>query len=298
MSDFLTNLAARSLGLIEAVRPRLPSLYEPVRSLIGPVAAAHSAQIISPQIESEAAQLDNSIDIEPARNRFAQSEHRRIEPSSRVTRMDDSGRSLDPRRIEGRDRDDRPIIDLVFPQEHRAEAMIEPAATGQAPIARPRSASAPQVFPPQPAERNQTAAIFTSTGHNETQAASDLTGPPRKRQAAIESRVKGLLRENGAENAARPSDGLIAPMMQFGDMQSRSSSPYRRSAPGRYAETFGVAANQGAASPEPAIQVTIGRVEVRAVAREEFARSKTDSSAPPVMSLDEYLRRRRGGDGR
>ncbi len=31
MSDFLTNLAARSLGTAEVVRPRVPSLFEPTR---------------------------------------------------------------------------------------------------------------------------------------------------------------------------------------------------------------------------------------------------------------------------
>jgi hypothetical protein len=36
MSDFLTNLAARSLGLIETVRPRVVSMFEPLRAAVGP----------------------------------------------------------------------------------------------------------------------------------------------------------------------------------------------------------------------------------------------------------------------
>lgn len=50
-------------------------------------------------------------------------------------------------------------------------------------------------------------------------------------------------------------------------------------------------------SPEPDIQVTIGRVEVRAVtAPPTSARTQKQSDRPPAMSLDEYLRQQeRGG---
>lgn len=50
-------------------------------------------------------------------------------------------------------------------------------------------------------------------------------------------------------------------------------------------------------SPEPDIQVTIGRVEVRAItAPPTSARTQQQSDRPPAMSLDEYLRQQeRGG---
>ena len=52
-------------------------------------------------------------------------------------------------------------------------------------------------------------------------------------------------------------------------------------------------------SPEPAIQVTIGRVEVRAVnAPPTSARPQQPSDKPPAMSLDEYLRQQERGGGR
>lgn len=47
--------------------------------------------------------------------------------------------------------------------------------------------------------------------------------------------------------------------------------------------------------PEPTIHVTIGRVEVRA-APPAAPPPKARRSEPPVMSLDEYLRKRAGGD--
>jgi hypothetical protein len=46
--------------------------------------------------------------------------------------------------------------------------------------------------------------------------------------------------------------------------------------------------------PEPTIQVTIGRIEVRAVSS-QAASSKQQGTASPVMSLNDYLHSRRGG---
>lgn len=45
--------------------------------------------------------------------------------------------------------------------------------------------------------------------------------------------------------------------------------------------------------PEPTIQVTIGRIEVRAVKQTAAKRPKPKGPAP--MSLDDYLKRRNGG---
>jgi hypothetical protein len=47
-----------------------------------------------------------------------------------------------------------------------------------------------------------------------------------------------------------------------------------------------------AAQPEPTIQVTIGRIEVRATPPAQPPPKQR--SAPPVMSLEEYLRQRSG----
>lgn len=51
MSDFLSNLAARSLGTSEVIRPRTPSLYEPYRADSGPRVARSDFR--SPETERE-----------------------------------------------------------------------------------------------------------------------------------------------------------------------------------------------------------------------------------------------------
>jgi hypothetical protein len=56
MSDFLSNLVARSLGTLEVIRPRVPSLYEPYRresGLLG-VRPSFLAQETNPEPQDEA----------------------------------------------------------------------------------------------------------------------------------------------------------------------------------------------------------------------------------------------------
>ncbi|MGH9848974.1 MAG: hypothetical protein ACREBD_03875 [Blastocatellia bacterium] len=48
----------------------------------------------------------------------------------------------------------------------------------------------------------------------------------------------------------------------------------------------------GAAQPEQVIQVTIGRIEVRATAPPAQAKNEGRPAAPPMMSLDDYLQQR------
>jgi hypothetical protein len=52
-----------------------------------------------------------------------------------------------------------------------------------------------------------------------------------------------------------------------------------------------------AVEPAPVVNITIGRIEVRAAPPKTDALARKARSAPPVMSLEEYLKRRNGGRG-
>ncbi len=65
--------------------------------------------------------------------------------------------------------------------------------------------------------------------------------------------------------------------------------PYNRVSPHEV-----VSATQESSAPAPTIQVTIGRIEVRATPP-PTARPQTQRSAPSVMSLEEYLNQRAKG---
>jgi hypothetical protein len=65
----------------------------------------------------------------------------------------------------------------------------------------------------------------------------------------------------------------------------------------RYAEPKAAAHSEAVqgAEPVPTINVTIGRIEVRAVAPDAPARERRQSASQPRMSLSDYLHRRAGG---
>jgi hypothetical protein len=73
MSDFLSNLVGRSLGTVEVVRPRVPSLYEPYRRGSGPFAPrpdvpapdANFEPAAQPGLETEANPIPHSQNPEP-----------------------------------------------------------------------------------------------------------------------------------------------------------------------------------------------------------------------------------------
>ncbi len=88
---------------------------------------------------------------------------------------------------------------------------------------------------------------------------------------------------------------------RFGDAAPRAPAavalPARSEAapPGAPFSEALVASALGAAAAPPAIHVTIGRVEVRAVAAPAEAARPRERKAPPLRSLDQYLRERNEG---
>ena len=98
MSDFLSNLAARSLDPLPVIQPRLPSLFEPLppdnRSWSTPVAVWHEDQELPPEeaafanTERRAADVGRDSFQQPAFSRPKETrtaEHSRIERTRRGT---------------------------------------------------------------------------------------------------------------------------------------------------------------------------------------------------------------------
>ena len=126
MSEFLRNLAARSKGTLETVRPRVPSRFEPVRSDDGLLAARTPPreESVEDNPEAQRAQADEvSAAMEPVEKRVR---------AARPTRPTD----LSPR--------------LPSPAPVPAESAPEPLPTQ--PAARPTARAGSPVTPPTPAE--------------------------------------------------------------------------------------------------------------------------------------------------
>jgi hypothetical protein len=79
-----------------------------------------------------------------------------------------------------------------------------------------------------------------------------------------------------AEHLLLPVSSIIQPRPESRSRDARSGFPFSQPS-----------------VPEPVIQVTIGRIEVRATSQAQPAQKAR--SAPPMLSLDEYLRQKRKG---
>lgn len=254
MSDYLSNLAARSLNLTNAVQPRLASPFEPLRLtgefVAGPLFSAE---------QPEATPLTMETEFRPA----APTPHPEPPTQARVvtrgeTTLPPPARGRQPEReIIGRGSVIERDVPLGEPQPH---AHPEPSPM---PAARPgtltpvlpqmRLAPAQPLAPPAPAV--------------------ERVAPPEKLQPPAHAHP-----EPSPMQAARP--GTLTPVLP--QIRLAPAQPLAPPAP-------------APGLPTPTIQVTIGRIEVKATP--PAPPSKKQRPAAPVMSLEEYLRRRAGGGG-
>jgi hypothetical protein len=151
----------------------------------------------------------------------------------------------------------------------RLDTALAPAVRGPRPLpsGRPPSAIPVRASAPPPLEHND------EVGH----------GPPRARNAHA-----------AASRAAAPAPvtpGTRAPLLGDGPPLAGPLTSSVRSHAGP-----GAPRSNGAAAPPPApVQVTIGRIEVRAAVQAVERPPVRRPAVVPRMSLDAYLNRRRGG---
>ena len=114
--------------------------------------------------------------------------------------------------------------------------------------------------------------------------------------------ASGSLRREAAATAARPDETSWHPEATRSSVerpiQPRTVSSGPTPAlltPPAYRPRFQATATSPPTTSEPSVQVTIGRIEVRASTEPTRQKEKT---APPVMGLDEYLKTRTRGEGR
>lgn len=132
MSDFLSNLAARSLGTAKTIQPRIPPVYEPNRRDSGLRATRARARQIDPEAAGE----------EPAGEKMAVEE-----PSAaarRQPRPTQPPEQVDLPKAEG------PAVQNSAPSEAAAlfDAASRPAASPPAPASVSRQRAAPSVLTP------------------------------------------------------------------------------------------------------------------------------------------------------
>ncbi len=269
MSDFLSNVVARSLGIAETVRPRLPSLFEPYRRAGGSLAL---------RVESS---VTGAVDVEQdhegtatATGHFEPGRGARPSaPTSLPSRASDSAQA--PWRSAHNLR-----LELVDNNRPPGPLQAESWAGERGPVRDLLPAGAPL--------------DLSSSSHHPTEAPfvlnplASVVG--RKREPDLtQDQTPGAPSEpeSGAPNVAVPG--------HFPPLQSR------RVARPTYASPAAIGARGHAPLPtngstEPAVHVTIGRVEVRAIFPDPPARRLPMAKPRPTLSLDEYLKQRDRGE--
>lgn len=256
MSDYLQNLLARSLNPSRGVQPRLASLYEP--------RAAAFAPTVSDSFDTAEAETEPRP---PDADEAARPERRTADAAKEFPR---------PAWPEAPTAPQQPFAnasrqpDASRPAETRAERRIENDA---APRLSRLSAEEPAPPAPTPSsEEVRKHASQVEPARRDSEAARDVPAPAASvRPPAAEPRVKPA-----------PAVRLFEPRIQPAPPQPPARPPQ-------------LSEERAQAEAAPTIRVTIGRVDVRAVAGVPQEKRRAPEQPRPGLTLEEYLRRRGGG---
>lgn len=252
MSNYLTNLVARTLDPSSVVQPRVASLFEPF-------ANADAQGRFSPfALEAEEG------DARPAE-------------SADETRAPAVPSSI-PARVEGTTREHSARYHTQSPTD-AVERQVASSAREESPAASAERTAASHLTAQTHAEKeaptSSAASVVNSKDSASNRSAGDASEAVRERRATSES--------EGAPTP-RASSRVVEPRL--------SRAPTVSAAQPSPASTAYDARREDAA---PTIRVTIGRVDVRAVAPAPQERRRAPETPRPALTLEDYLRRRGGG---
>jgi hypothetical protein len=266
MTDFLTSLVERSFGTVAAIRPRVASLFEPVRK--------HGAP---------------SVDVaEPREGEFFREE--RPQPDSRkktvehpaLALRDSVGRSLDVARIAN-----GVPAPFAVPLPRDASDARSPSAPS------PRSLVAESVLPTPGLEHRHEAAPREPYQRDRDWASTSPAAPSELNAGAVgdDAATRSVAFVASSRTVENDERGLLVPPKISAEIAAEMQNAVSAwgTKPGkRLNNAMERSTADMGAQPEPNVHVTIGRIDVRATT--EGNAPARQRPASPVMSLDEYLR--------
>jgi hypothetical protein len=279
VSDYLERLVARSFDPRDAIRPRPLGLFEAV-----PPGGAPTEPV--PGQEAPVETTRPPAAVRPPRTEATSREVAVIEVPVPATPV---ASSVTPSRVAAVNETAavQPVPATVAPPEppryrSQDEARAQPRMTS--PPERDRSKPAP----PQP--------LFQRTIVQPLQREVIVERPAAAERRTVQPRRE---RQPPPVVAAKPSARRSEVSHVPPPPQLPRSRPIRPQVTAPQPDLRSRRDSQSAAEPAaaPTIHVTIGRVEVRAVVQPAAAaRRRPAAASPAVMSLDEYLKQRAGGD--
>ena len=305
MSNFLNHLVTRSLNPMEmSVQPRLPSLFEPVAGVpaLGTVPEGLGEPEVRSAIEAPQFRKVPSPQV-PTHTGDIQSADRRSPPPASSAQH-----PLQPRPTTD-------VSELRFVPPTQASSEPLPVAP-QSPISHPRQDrpfSVAQAFEPPKQDRFQSANQVQKTDRSIDAAEQK---PAIVQQTVIQRVVEQLFSSQAGDVVDSSKVSAKATVSQEDrptaiapNLPTASESPTPTSMPVWHSPSAIVQPQITPAiqpikataivsaeppQPTPTIQVTIGRIEVRAMPAPAPAATQARPKSP-VMSLEEYLHRRGGG---
>ena len=271
MSDFLSNLVTRALGLETNVRPLLPSRFgPPTESAFGP------APLLS-DVEQE--DTENMVF-----SSMQSSRHRRRMAADRENPLSESPRTIST--------SNRSAISTATSRQSEETASLTPN--------RSTESRAPAVAP-----------LVVPVGIRPVSARDDLSTPTpvaRADSLSVPAPPERLVRESVREvSRTEVSVPTQKPRVKRVAAPQEAPAPAhltpRPPAPSPFAPMIKPAAptappfdeKRGEAPPQPTIQVTIGRIEVRATPAPTRKPANNAATSTGALSLDDYLSQRAGG---
>lgn len=304
MSDFLKNLVERSLAPSGAVRPQLLSIFEPPPANGGEFFGSNE----NPELAAVERHQDPSAQVTPVRPLRHPATSESAKPF--VAPLSKTGlTSADPAQVPNGP-NVWPRVDLPGRQPSAAplserDGALDSTERNEDAAARPDLGNASLVQPQVSPSGNQPRASLSSEQRTTADAAkTDEQGAAPQRLLPTEQTPgasKSIFRDPTENWAHRERAEKIIEMIagergpHREPTQSRDIPAISRRPPS--ARPF--ASRQQSKNPPvaPSINVTIGRIEVRATPPPP-TRSQPSRASAPITSLDEYLRQRAGGDRR
>ncbi len=285
MTDFLTNLLARSSGALRTIQPRLPLLYESYPRRGGSLGASKGVELSAGVIVAGAAEW-----MEPGPARYTLGLK-----SAAPARPAQSHADVHPRNS-GPSFEQAGSVHFELTGMPTARRAVSSTQTG--PEALDERSKNNHTF--RPAETTAEPISPTSAGSKENPASPEsvkVLHPPSARSANEHSRS--------------------FPWMQFppgslGQPAQRETDSAKKAIPGNFSRARGnqvtspslmtplkVASRAGSLlrsnAEEPAVHISIGRVEVRAISPGSPAQRTPAARSRSTLSLDDYLKRRDRG---
>jgi hypothetical protein len=267
-SDFLARVVDSVFGRGSRLEPRLPSRFEPHTFAAATVtwpaefARTDGERIASAQIEDR-----------PERER-----HRQTVPRDAPASREDPQVGMDPPDAST----PRAALALALARPHDEDTdrdVLTPMLPG--PLEAGRDRRAETAHEPQRAALDSPSGVLRAQRVISTTETTDQSmgvRAPENREASPRS----------SERSVRWHDHPMAPVPQMhGIVVEPATARHRPARDPLHAET-------AKAGSEPVVNVTIGRIEVRAVPAQSGS-TRQRSEGPKPMSLDDYLRQREGG---